>query len=178
MKTSMIVLLAALSLGVAGAAAVATPVMAAAVCTTCSGGGGGAPADPGNPGNPGDPGQPGGEGGNDGGNDGGPGDDTPTPGESFASLKDVVCGEKLGQLRPVTEDAITDVGPANPIEVVEICRKRPLADVNTNVDGLHAALGANPVIDGELGHSGFEPEDVVGLILNDGAVVLYVHPRA
>lgn len=176
MKTSTLVLLAALTLGAVTSVAMATPAMAAATCPTCGGGGGGSGGTPEIPGGGG-----GGGGGSDGGgsDDGGSSDDdTPAPGEFFASLKDQVCGAKLGLLRPVTKDAIMGVGAADPIEVVEVCRKRPLATDSTNADGLHAALGANPAIDGELDQNGFEPEDVVGVIVNKGAVVLYVHPKA
>ena len=181
MKTSTLVLLAALAMGAVTTVALTTPTMAAAACSTCGGGGGaggggaggggagggggGGGGAPGNPENPGDDGKS-------------SEDDVPAPGEFFTSMKDQVCGEKLGQLRRVTEDAIMGVDAADPIEVIEVCRKRPLASSSTNADGLRAALGANPVIEGELDQEGFEPEEVVGVIVNNGAVVLYVHHKA
>lgn len=196
-KTSILVLLAALAMGTVTTVSFTASAQAAA--TTPGGGGGGTPTIPGG-GNGG-----GGNGGGGGGGNGGGGtpvvpeipenpgggngstpsdDDLPTQGEfgnpgegGIASILAQPCGDKLGGLRMVRQSDIAAVAADSMIQIVPICRNRPLSDTQNNVEGLYSAIDANAVLRGELGQSGFGSNEVVGVIVNGQSVVLYVHRK-
>jgi hypothetical protein len=86
------------------------------------------------------------------------------------------CGDKLGLLRRVTPDQIAGVGSDSLVDVVPVCRSKALAAEQEEVAQLRPVIGQNQVLDHELGKKGFDPENVVGVIVNGAQVVLYVHP--
>lgn len=141
------------------------------------------PGDDGEGDGDGGPGEPGGD--PDGGPDGDPAcmdncdpgkpGDKPKGGTTQALVGD--CGDKLGMLRRVTESQVASVGNEDLVDVVPVCRSKSLAAEQEDVAQLRPAIGQNEVLDSELGRKGFNPEDVVGVIVNDSQVVLYVHPR-
>jgi hypothetical protein len=85
------------------------------------------------------------------------------------------CGDKLGYLRDVTVAQIEAVGPDDVIDVVPVCRNKTLADEQDEVAELRPAIGLNPVTDAGLQKEGFNPEDVVGVIVDNKSVTFYVH---
>jgi ABC-type proline/glycine betaine transport system permease subunit len=138
---------------------------------------------PGVPGNPGDPGgctalcspdKPG-----DPGNPGVPGN----PDKLGLAYK--VCGDKLAQLRKVTVGEVKSITASFAVKIVPVCenRAKALADVEArfvergNVAGLTTSIAGNHVLVSELADSRYQANDVIGIIVNGPAAVLYVHKQ-
>jgi hypothetical protein len=75
----------------------------------------------------------------------------------------------------VTPGQVEGVGTDDLIDIVPICRDRGLVSEQDDVAQLRPVIGQNPVLDGELDQNGYNPEDVVGVIVDGQAVTLYVH---
>jgi len=85
------------------------------------------------------------------------------------------CGDKLGYLRRVTPNQVESVGTDDLVDIVPICRERGLTSEQEDVAQLRPVIGQNPVLDTELDQEGYNPEDVVGVIVEGTLVTLYVH---
>lgn len=104
-----------------------------------------------------------------------PDPDKPGAGKPQQQASADQCGEKLGYLRDVTASQIESVGSDDIVDIIPVCRAKPLATEQEDVAELRPAIAANLVLDQELNSEGFNPEDVVGVIVDGRKVVLYVH---
>ena len=117
------------------------------------------PGDPGNPGNPGSP--------------------------DKLGLAYQVCGDKLSQLRKVTTGEVKSITLSADVKIVPVCenRAKSLSDAETkflergNVAGLTDAIARNPVLVSQLADSRYQTNDVIGIVVNGPAAVLYVHKQ-
>lgn len=75
----------------------------------------------------------------------------------------------------MTVAQIEDVGSDDLVDIIPVCRFKTLADEQESVAILRPAIGLNDVLDTELDQEGYNPENVVGVIVNGRQVILYVH---
>jgi len=85
------------------------------------------------------------------------------------------CGEDLGSLRRVRASAIRGVGYGDSVDVIPICTGGSLEAEQSGVQQLHAPIGQNETLVAALQSNGFAPSNVVGVVVNDELVILYVH---
>ena len=141
-----------------------------------SGGSSSQPSTP--PGNPNDPGDPGGPGGGPGGpGGGGNGGDLPplSDDEKIAQLEQT-CNAAIGTLIKLPASMIEEFQGS--VKVVPVCNSglgHKVAIDNSQAAPLMGAIAGNDLLSGPLGHDGFKPSDVVGVVLVNGEVILYVH---
>ena len=134
----------------------------------------GNPGDPGgctalcSPDKPGDPGDPG----------------VPGNPDKFG-LAYQVCGDKLAQLRKVTVGEVKSITDSAAVKIVPVCenRAKSLSEAETkfvergNVAGLTTAIAGNQILVSELADSRYQANDVIGIVVNGPAAVLYVHKQ-
>lgn len=85
------------------------------------------------------------------------------------------CGAKLGALRGVTVSQIRGVDSDDVVDIIAVCRSKPLATEQDDVASLRPAIEGNDTLKGELRGDGYDASHVVGVIVNGSAVTLYVH---
>ena len=120
------------------------------------------PDKPGDPGNPGVPGNP-----------------------DKLALAYQVCGDKLSQLRKVTTGEVKSITISADVKIVPVCenRAKSLSEAEIkfvergNVAGLTPAIAGNQVLVSELADSRYQANDVIGIVVNGPAAVLYVHKQ-
>ena len=96
-----------------------------------------------------------------------------------------VCGDKLAQLRKVTVGEVKSVTDSAAVKIVPVCenRAKSLSDAEIkfvergNVAGLTTAIAGNQILVGELADSRYQANDVIGIVVNGPAAVLYVHKQ-
>jgi hypothetical protein len=101
----------------------------------------------------------------------------PDPGKPGTSTQFALdgCGEKLGALRDVTASQIRGVDADDVVDIIAVCRAKSLATEQDDVAQLRPEIDQNEVLHSELGGDGYNAHDVVGVVVNGKAVILYVH---
>jgi len=99
-----------------------------------------------------------------------------------AAYKD--CSDHLANLPPLSKRDVFAIGPEQRLHLSPVCENYADRDLTAkqvnylergNVAGLEAAIEANPVLKAELASHHYKVGDVLGLLVGDNAVVLYVH---
>jgi hypothetical protein len=106
-----------------------------------------------------------------GGGGGSGGGDSSSPGDPFMPGLAETCGPSLSQLRPVKVSQIRGVEPGDSVDIVPVCAD----DLQSNIAQLRPHIARNDVLDGELGRSGLDAGDVIGVKVRGSSVILYVH---
>ena len=75
----------------------------------------------------------------------------------------------------MTPNQIEGVGTDDLVDIVPVCYSKSLSSEQDDVAQLRPVIGQNAVLDTELGQEGYNPEDVVGVIVDGVQVTLYVH---
>lgn len=136
--------------------------------------GGGASSSPGG----GSSSVPGGGGNNPGGND--DTDQPQTPEEKLAQIEET-CNGALSTLAKVPEKMVISFDNETGVNVVPICNtgvgKQAKIDAAQALP-LQTAIANNPALIAALKAKGFTADDVVGVVLLNGAATLYVHKHA
>jgi hypothetical protein len=123
------------------------------------------------PGTPGDPGSSGGDGGD---------IPPPPPEQQLAKIEDT-CNAALAQLVRIPEKLVVAFDNAAGVDIAPVCNSG--LGHQAKLDASQAlplidAIKNNPVLTAALKGRGFNAEDVVGVVLIDGAATLYVHKGA
>ncbi len=92
------------------------------------------------------------------------------------------CSDHLADLPRITGRQIDDIAEQK-VHLAPICdySNTALTDQQYhflqrgNVSGLEADIAGNPVLMNQLASHGFQPRDVLGILLGSNAAVLYVH---
>ena len=146
----------------------------------------GAPSNPSSPSTPPStstpPGDPGNPGGGPAGGSGGNGGDLPTPppDEQLAQLEEN-CNGALATLVKIPERMVVAYANEAGVSVIPICSSG--LGHSAKIDAsqampLQTAIGENAALMASLKAKGFTPDDVVGVVLLNGAATLYVHKHA
>jgi hypothetical protein len=85
------------------------------------------------------------------------------------------CGSDLGNLRKVTASSVRAVGYGDNIDIIPLCVGRSIADTQFRVEQLHAPIAQNETLTSALRMKGYDSSQVVGVVIADQLVVLYVH---
>jgi hypothetical protein len=102
-------------------------------------------------------------------------DSAEIPGKDPETFAADGCGSKLGLLREVTAAEVLAVDRNDLVDIIPVCLEKALAGAQEEVATLRPAIDQNEVLDRKLGREGFEPQHVVGVVVEGRHVVLYVH---
>ena len=96
---------------------------------------------------------------------------------------ELVCNTALGKLRKVTVAQVEAYTEQEGVRVVPLCERttqlQKLADIDpSQAIHLHTAIDANPALTQPLAERNYVADDVVGVVMMDGAAILYVHKGA
>ena len=85
------------------------------------------------------------------------------------------CGSDLGSLRKVTASAVRSVGLGDNIDIIPLCVGRSVSSTQFRVEQLRAPISQNDTLTAALRMKGYDSSQVVGVVIADDLVVLYVH---
>ena len=85
-----------------------------------------------------------------------------------------VCASPLNFLSTVRKETVSAIGHGANVAVREICGGVNLSSFG-NAGGLGKTIGANPTLSAALNSYGWSADDVVGIRISGGNVLLYVH---
>jgi hypothetical protein len=85
-----------------------------------------------------------------------------------------LCAGAVDNLPVVRKQTVAAIGAGTSVSVRSICRGINLSTVG-NAGGLGKTIDANPTLRAALATRGWRGDDVVGIRISSGNVVLYVH---
>ena len=85
------------------------------------------------------------------------------------------CGSDLGSLRKVTASAVRSVGYGDNIDIIPLCVGKSVANTQFRVEQLRSPIAQNESLVSALRKKGYDSSQVVGVVIADELVVLYVH---
>jgi hypothetical protein len=106
------------------------------------------------------------------------GDIEPLPQSEQIARIEETCNGALHTLAKVTESTVAAFSNRWAVSVIAVCNnglghKASIDDAQAVP--LRSAIANNPALTEPLGDQGFRVEDIVGVIVSDGAATLYVH---
>ena len=101
--------------------------------------------------------------------------------EQHISTMEQTCNAALANLTKIPASMVTGFAADNGVSIVGVCNSGLGHKVSIDASQalpLQAAIAANPVLSAALRARGYSADDVVGVVIIDGAATLYTHKSA